>query len=288
MPDDLITHARGIFALGAALYAAAFLFGLAALLTRHRYPRPLMLGILGAGLLAQTIGLHLRGSAIHACPLGNLFEIAQFIAWSLVLLFFIVGPAFRISLLGFFTAGAAAVIGGLPLFFPGLDAAYPPGLFGGNPWIEFHVSLAIFSYGMFALVALVSAMFLIQERGLKRKRTAGLYGFLPSVQQLDLMGRRLLVAGLASLSVALGAGLLIAVREPGLVPAYKLAAAGLVWAGYFTVAVLRQRRKLVTHRHAIAAITLFLAALVTLWPVQSARSGPDHGSGAPVETLPHE
>ena len=45
------------------------------------------------------------GAEIKACPLGNTFEISQFIAWSLVLLYFIIGPAFRLRLLGFFTAG---------------------------------------------------------------------------------------------------------------------------------------------------------------------------------------
>jgi ABC-type transport system involved in cytochrome c biogenesis permease subunit len=131
-------------------------------------------------------------------------------------------------------------------------------------------------------------MYLIQERGLKRKRFTGLYAFLPSVQQLDRMGRRLLVAGLLFLSVSLGAGALISIREPDLVPTYKLVAAGTVWLGYLAVAILRQQKKLVSRRHAIAAILLFVAALATLWPVETARSGPAHDPGAPVEVTPDE
>jgi hypothetical protein len=44
-----------------------------------------------------------------------------------------------------------------------------------------------------------------------------------------------------------------------------------VWAGYLTVVVLRLQKRLVTRRHAIASIALFIFALASLWPVQSAR-----------------
>jgi HemX protein len=44
------------------------------------------------------------------CPLGNTFEIVQFVAWSAMLLYFFVGTAFRVSLLGLFTAGYAATL----------------------------------------------------------------------------------------------------------------------------------------------------------------------------------
>ena len=46
---------------------------------------------------------------------------------------------------------------------------------------------------------------------------------------------------------------------------------GIVWLGYLLVVLLRLRKKLVTRRHAYAAITLFIFALLALWPVQTAR-----------------
>jgi len=271
MLEEIVISAREALAIGASIYLSAFLFGIIALLIRKPYPRAAMFTLLIGGFLFQTLGLNLRGAEIKGCPLGNIFEISQFIAWSLVLLYFLIGPAFKLRLLGFFTAGLAGLLAGTALLIPIWDHPYPPGIFGGNPWIELHAALAIFSYAMFAIVALVSAMFLIQQHGLKNKQFKGLYQHLPSVQQLDLMARRLLITGVVVLSAALIFGAVFWINHPERVPIFKLTATCLVWAGYLTVIVLRIQKRLVTRRHAIASIALFIFALASLWPVQSAR-----------------
>lgn len=262
---------RTALALGASIYGTTFVLGLITLLLRRPYSRTAMFALLTVGFLMQTLGLNLRGAEIRACPLGNTFEVAQFIAWSLVLLFFIIGPAFKLRLLGFFTAGLATVLAGGSFAVSGWDGPYPPGIFGGNPWIELHAALAIFSYGVFAILALVSAMFLIQRHGLKTKQFKGLYQYLPSVQQLDLVAKRLLITGVAVLSAALIFGAVFWINNHELVPVFKLTTTCIIWAGYLTVVVLRMRKRLVTRRHAIASILLFLMARASLWPVQSAR-----------------
>ena len=261
------------FSLGASVYLLGFVLGLLCLLLRKPYSRAAVFALLCGGFALQTLALNLRGAEIKACPLGNLFEISQFIAWSLVLLYFIIGPAFRLRLLGFFTAGLAALLSGGALLIPAWDAPYPPGIFGGNPWIEVHASLAIFSYAVFAILALVSTMFLIQQHGLKKKQFKGLYQYLPSIQQLDLMAKRLLLTGVIVLSAALLFGAVFWINNPHLVPLFKLSITCLVWLGYGTVVVLRLQKKLVTRRHALACILLFLFAMASLWPVQSARGG---------------
>jgi HemX protein len=270
MLNEIAISDRDAFAIGAAMYSAAFLFGLITLLLRKPYSHSITFALLCGGCLLQTLGLNLRGAEIKACPLGNLFEITQFICWSLVLLYFIIGPIFRLRLLGFFTAGLAAVLCATALVAPGWDTPYPAGIFGGNPWVELHAALAILSYAVFAIVALVSAMFLTQQHGLKKKHYKGVYQYLPSVQQLDLMAKRLLITGVTVLSAALVFGSVLWVKQPELVPGFKLAATCLVWIGYLAVVILRIQKKLVTRRHALASIALFLFALASLWPVQSA------------------
>jgi ABC-type uncharacterized transport system permease subunit len=271
MLNQLAMTDRNAFAVAALIYGAAFCYGLITLLLRRPYSRTANFALLTGAFLVQTLALNLRGAKIGACPLGNPFEISQFIAWSIALLFFIIGPAFRLRLLGFFTAGLAFCFAAAPFLRPGWDYAYPPGIFGGNHWIELHASLAIFSYGVFAILSLVSVMFLIQQHGLKHKRSGGIYQYLPAVQQLDLMGKRLLITGVAMLSAALIFGAVFWIRNPELVPVFKLSATVFVWAGYLAVFTLRVQRKLVTRRHAIATIALFLFAMSSLWPVQSAR-----------------
>jgi HemX protein len=270
MFNEIALTDRDAIAIGAVIYSAAFLLGLLTLLVRKSYSHTITFTLLCGGCLLQTLGLNLRGAEIKACPLGNLFEITQFICWSLVLLYFIIGPAFRLRLLGFFTAGLAAILSTVSLLAPGWDAPYPPGIFGGNPWVELHAALAILSYAVFAIVALVSVMFLIQQHGLKHKQFKGVYQYLPSVQQLDLMAKRLLITGVSVLSAALICGVVLWINTPELVPSFKLAATCLVWLGYLLVVILRLQKRLVTRYHALASIALFLFALASLWPVQSA------------------
>ena len=284
MLDSIAMTDRHAFAVAAAIYGGAFLFGLIRLLLKHSYSRAIMFALICGGFLIQTLGLNLRGAAIKACPLGNPFEIAQFLAWSLVLLFFIIGPAFRLRLLGFFTAGLATLLAAGSFLVPSWDRAYPPGIFGGNPWIELHAALAIFSYGVFAILSLVSAMFLIQQHGLKKKQFKGLYQYLPSVQQLDLMAKRLLITGVIVLSASLIFGAVFWINNFELVPVFKLTATCLIWLGYLTVFILRIQKKLVTRHHAIATIILFVLAIASLWPVQSARHTESSSSGATHST----
>ena len=203
--------------------------------------------------------------------MGNLFEISQFISWSLVLLYFIVGTAFSLKSLGLFTAGLTSLLSITSLLIPDWDLPYASKT-AVNPWIELHASLAIFSYAIFAIVALVSVMFLIQQHGLKKKQFKGLYQYLPSVQILDLVAKRLLIIGVMVLSAALAFGIAFWISYPERVPLLKLLPTGLLWIGYFSVMVLRIRKKLVTRRHAIASIALFIFAIASLWPVQSVRN----------------
>jgi ABC-type transport system involved in cytochrome c biogenesis permease subunit len=59
--------------------------------------------------------LWIRGEAIGRCPITNLFEVFVFLAWSIVLTYMVVGPAYRLSLMGAFTAPLVFVIQGFAL-----------------------------------------------------------------------------------------------------------------------------------------------------------------------------
>ena len=59
---------------------------------------------IGLGFLFQTAFLSVRGHALGRCPLTNLFEVFVFLAWSVALIYLLIGPAYRLSLMGAFTA----------------------------------------------------------------------------------------------------------------------------------------------------------------------------------------
>ena len=257
---------RVLIWLAAVLYLAGFGAGIIALVrARQSTGTRLTLNLLLAGgLLLQTIGLHIRGMAVGGCPLGNKFEIIQFVAWSGIVLYFVVGPAFRVSLLGLFTAGYAACLALLSLVIPAWDATRGEHLFGKNPWIELHAALAVFSYGAFGLLALTSIMHLLQNWSLKQKQFNNLFWFLPSVVQLDQINFRLLLAGEALLSFSLGVGALWWVRDIASVNTPKLAATITVWLLYGIALALRWRHRLVSVRFAWVSLVMFGVALFAL------------------------
>ena len=66
--------------------------------------------LIAAAFVFHTIFLHQRGEAIGHCPITNLFETLAFFSWSLVLTYLVVGPAYRMSILGAFTAPVVFLI----------------------------------------------------------------------------------------------------------------------------------------------------------------------------------
>jgi ABC-type uncharacterized transport system permease subunit len=257
--------------LAAECYLVGLLLGTYSLVRGGRQSGVWINTVIAAGYLFQLAGLYLRGRAVGGCPLGNTFEIFQFTAWSAITLYLFVGVTFRLSLLGYFTSSLAAVLTLVSLAIPAWDATRRAGIFGGNPWIEFHAALALFSYGVFALLALTSLMFLLRNYSLKSKRVGGWFSFLPSILDLDNIGVRLLGAGVIILTVSLAVGAAWWLRKTESVDAPKIVATVSVWAASALVLGLRLNRRLLAGRFAWTCLVLFAAALLSLWAVNSSR-----------------
>jgi len=263
--------------LAAACYLAGVALGTIALWRLRPHSRAIMYVIVAAGYTFQTFGLYLRGLEVKGCPLGNTFELFQFTAWSAATLYLVIGPAFRLSLLGYFTALLSAALTLTALSVPAWDAARRVGIFGGNAWIEFHAALALFSYGVFGLLALTSVMYLLRHYSLKNKRLGGVFAFLPSIRDLDQIGFRLLAAGVVILGFALAVGSVHWLRDLASVASFKLFATIGILLAYAAALTLRSIGRLVGRRFAFVCALLYVAALLSLWPVNSSR---------PVATLP--
>ena len=160
--------------------------------------------LLIAGFLLQLAGLIFRGLNLHRCPLTNPFEVTVFIVWALVLFYLLIGPSYRVSFLGAFTAPVVTLI-----LLTGLLAANdtPRGpTLKHSPWVEFHAGIGILACGAFALAFVVAAMDFVQDRQLKSHHPGPTFHLLPSVQQLDIIGVRLLILGFVLLTVGMIGG----------------------------------------------------------------------------------
>jgi HemX protein len=255
----------------AGFYAAGLLLGTVTLLRGGRTSGVLIYGSILAGYVLQFIGLGVRGHETGGCPLGNRFEIFQFTAWSAITLYLVIGVTFRSSVLGYFTSCLGATLTLLSLSIPEWDAVRRTHIFGGNPWIELHASLAIFSYGVFGLLALTSALFLLRHFSIKSKHLGGWFSFLPSILDLDHIEVRLLGTGVVLLTLAMAFGSVYWLKDTASVGHAKLAATVAVWVASAVAFALRVGGRLLAKRFAWACLVLFAAALLSLEAVDGSR-----------------
>lgn len=260
----------------AGFYFAGLLLGTLSLLRGGRPSGTVMYALVVAGYVLQLIGLSVRGRAVGGCPLGNNFEVYQFVAWSAITLYLVIGVTFRTSLLGYFTSCLAAALTLISLAIPSWDAALRQHIFGGNPWIELHAALAVFSYGVFGLLALTSIMFLARNHSLKSKNLVGWVSFLPSIIDLDHIGVRLLGMGVAILATSLAVASSIWLRDTASANLFKIACTVAVLAAYASTFGLRLSGRLLARRFAWTCLILFPVALLSLEVVNATRQPASH------------
>src|SRR6266404_4236538 len=209
----------------------------------------------GLGFIFQTAFLSVRGHEVGRCPITNLFEVIIFVAWSVALFYIVIGPAYRLSLMGAFTAPLVVLLQLFALIAP-LDqrqaVKLPP-----NSWLEFHASISLVAYGAFALACIVGVMYLVQERQLKTHQLRSIFYHLPPLSDLFAAITRLLWWGFALYTLGLISGFFVG--HP--LPRVQVVAAIGVWFLYGLILQARHLRWLAPKRVAALCIVGFSAAL---------------------------
>lgn len=211
------------------------------------------------GFVLQTAFLYQRGQNLGRCPLTNLFEVLIFLAWAMVLFYFVVGPTYRLSLLGTFTAPLVFLLQTTALLLP-IDRA-PGQLLPPDPWLELHAAVSVVAYGAFALACVAGVMYLVQERQLKTHHLRSMFYHLPPISVLATVNRRLLWLGFILLTGGMMAG--SAVGQP--VNQVKMAGAIAVWVLYAVILQAGWWKRLSPRRIAILSVIAFSLTLSTLW-----------------------
>jgi ABC-type uncharacterized transport system permease subunit len=206
----------------------------------------------------QTGFLMHRGEARAACPLADRGEILAYLAWSLTLFYLLIGPAYRISLLGVFTAPVVFIFQAIALA-PGMLDETPLKVPGSNPWHETHTATSVLAYGALALASVAGVMFLVLDHQLKEHHLkSGLFRNLPPARELLVSLNRLLRLGSILLTLGIIAGFMMP-RSPSATG--HLVAALIVWAGYAMLLWIQSTRGLTGRRISLLAIALFLLSL---------------------------
>jgi ABC-type uncharacterized transport system permease subunit len=213
------------------------------------------------GFVLQSSFLSIRGHALSRCPITNLFEVFIFLAWSVALIYLLIGPAYRLSLMGAFTAPLVFLIQTCALLAP-IDIPHSVRL-PANPWLEFHASMSMIAYGAFALACVAGAMYLVQERQLKTHQLHSIFHHLPPLTNLFAAIIRLLWLGFALYT----AGLVSGFFTGGPLPRVKMICAFAVWIFYGVILEGKHLHRLAPKRIATLCILAFTAAVSVLWAI---------------------
>jgi ABC-type uncharacterized transport system permease subunit len=239
-------------------FLAGFAYSMYALGAKVRQPSRWNFIVMLTGFLLQSGFLHLRGKAVGRCPVTNLFEVLMFLSWAVVLLYFVVGSTYRLSLLGAFTAPLVFLIQVVAQLLP---AASQPAVrkVSAGFWPELHAAVSLMAYGAFALACVAGVMFLVQERHLKRHNLNSFFQNLPPIANLSVAMQRLMLAGFALLTAGIFAGFFAGHAAAG-----TIILAVCVWLPYGAILIMRRTHRFSSRRIAWLAVAGFTVALTTL------------------------
>ncbi len=213
------------------------------------------------GFVFLTAFLSVRGHAIGRCPLTNLFEVFIFLAWSVSLIYLLIGPAYRLSLMGAFTAPLVFGLQIMALLAP-IDRPHPM-VPSPSPWLELHASVSLIAYGSFALACVAGLMYLGQERQLKRRQINSMFYHFPPLTDLFAAITRLLWLGFILLTVGIVTGFLTGQPLPYVKIVWSLG----VWIFYAAILFARHLGTTAPRLIATLCVVAFSAALTLLWGI---------------------
>jgi ABC-type uncharacterized transport system permease subunit len=212
------------------------------------------------GWLAQTALLVVQALASDGFPWSTWAGALNLFVWLVVGVYLIWGCRPRYRLLGLAVMPVAA---GLLLLAwvgggTGIDTADEPGVL-----LAVHVALMLAGFAGFTVAGGMAALYLWEERRLKRRDARVLRLKLPPLQALDRLAARVAAAGLGLLSAGIVVGL--ATLDRGDVDAAMVVTAA-IWALY-AAALLLRREAAVRGRRAAWLLLFGLALVAVVLPI---------------------
>lgn len=256
---------RTYFAVAVAIYGASLLYSVFLWRRGFRQDDRVNYLILMLAFAFHTVAMAKRGFSFSRCPVNNLYEAITFVGWTITTAYLVIGLWPRLRFLGAFASPLLVCLGVFGLF-PELDS-HGPGPDLAKGWSSLHASLILLAYGAFGLAAAAGAMYLTQERGLKRHKVRAVVSVLPPMQRLETAVGRLVLAGFLLLTVglALGGRTLRAQTQDFSFWDVKIVWSIVVWVAYLVLLVLHVRFLQRGRRVAWGALGLFAFVLLTFW-----------------------
>lgn len=162
---------------------------------------------IAVGFVAHTLSILLQFANQGFFPMATAFDAITLFAWGVIAIFLLLQYWELNPVLGSMAAPVATVLLLLASTFSyQIDQPIVPIL--RSWWLPIHVSFAIAGNSVFTIMAMAGAMYIFQERLIKRKKIGRIHKILPSLQTLDTLNRRALPVGFFFLTLGIISGAL--------------------------------------------------------------------------------
>ena len=163
------------------------------LVFRNTMVKQFSIYLLGLGLFSHTVTIGLRSVETGHVPYTTGFEIASFLAWVIVVIYFLIEFKYKIKDLGAFVIPVVFLILLFSFFqsreFSLIDESST--MF----WLTMHRTLSIIGFAAFAIAFGAAVMYLIQENQVKTKKMGVMYFRMPSLEVLDNLNYKVICIG---------------------------------------------------------------------------------------------
>jgi ABC-type uncharacterized transport system permease subunit len=183
------------------LYAAAEALAIRSLLRpRGHGGAP---ALVAAGLAAQFAGLYVAARTLGSVPYRTLGGSMSLFGWMLGIAYLVLVLRHSERAIGPFLIPIVLAFSLLGVLLPSSAPAAPA---TRGSLFAFHVTLAILAYAAFALSFVLSVLYLIQDRQIRRGRTGPLFARLPALEVIGRMNRTSVAIGIVVLSISVALG----------------------------------------------------------------------------------
>ena len=161
------------------------------------YRRPLVSSLSGGavalGLNSHTVSIGLHSAITGHGPYTTSYEIAMFLAWFIVVIYFLTEWKYKIKDLGSFVIPLVFLVMLVSVFLS-KDAGLVPES-EVRFWLTMHRTLSIIGYAAFSIAFAAGIMYLIQEHQVKSKKLGIMYFRMPSLEVLDDLNFKVITIG---------------------------------------------------------------------------------------------
>ncbi len=223
------------------LYAAAFAVFLIGFFTQRLWMNRLGLIVAAAGLVGQTLGLIFRGISAGHFPFVGLYESMVLVAWAIVLVWHVLESFTKIKAVGLYVMPVVLVLLTIALVSYDPPRSMVPAL--RSDIVIVHVVVMLVAIGCLYVAGGAAIIYLIEETLLRRRKTGGVLGRLPSLAALDRLIYHATLLGLPFLTMGMAAGVIRAetFKVPGWPTDPMVLLSAATWAVYVALIAGRVR-----------------------------------------------